>query len=140
MLKGKLNKSMRIWRRQEVQKWKIRKLRNRGNRWEGIKESRKNFPSCKTQISRLKDPHSVSVIDENRFTKVTSLKNVRTGVTRKILKGSRENKTSLIQKNQKPEWHQTSTVTLEARRQKNNIFEILRQHNFQSKILHPGKY
>lgn len=74
-----------------------------------------------------------SVIDENRFTEVTSLKNVSTGVTRKILKGSR------VQKNQEPEWHQTSTATLEARRQKNNTFEILREHNFQSKILHPGK-
>lgn len=37
-------------------------------------------------------------MDENRFTKGASLKNIRAWVTGKILKGSWENKTSLIQK------------------------------------------
>lgn len=37
-------------------------------------------------------------MDENRFTKGASLKNIRAWVTRKILKGSWENKTSLIKK------------------------------------------
>lgn len=58
------------------------------------RKCRKIFPNCKTQISRLKDSIVVSVTEENRFLKDTSLKNVRTRVTRKILKGSREDKTS----------------------------------------------
>lgn len=68
----------------------------------------------------MKDPGS-SIMDENRFTKGASLKNIRAWVTRKILKGSWENKTSLIKK-KKSEWHQISVATLEARRQRNNTF------------------
>lgn len=119
---------------------KDKKIKEQGEQTRRDQRIQEKFSQLQNTNFQTERSPQCQLIDENRFTKVTSLKNVRTGVTRKILKGSRENKTSLIQKNQKPEWHQTSTVTLEARRQKNNIFEILRQHNFQSKILHPGKY
>lgn len=110
--------------RSSEMKEKTGKLRNRET---GQKESKKEFgkifPNYKTQISRLKDPRS-SIVDENRFRKGASLKNIRAWVTGKILKGSWENKTSLIhtKKNQEPEWHQISVATLEARRQRNNTF------------------
>jgi len=47
ILKDKLRKSTRMWRKQEFRNER-RKLRNRGNRWERIKEnSGKFFPTAK---------------------------------------------------------------------------------------------
>lgn len=90
--KEKLRKSTRMWRKQEFRNER-RKLRNRGNRWEKkskkIQENFSQLQNTNSQIERLHSGHN-----ENRSSKDISLKNVRTRVTRKILKDSREDKTS----------------------------------------------